>query len=102
MSKASFQNIKTKWIPEVFHHCPGVPCVLVGTKIDLRDDSDVLEKLKQRGEEPVTVEQGKNMAKDIGAVDYLECSSLTGKGVRTVIEQCARIGASLVEYNVKE
>lgn len=32
----SLQNAGTKWIPELEHHCPGVPIVLVGTKSDLR------------------------------------------------------------------
>ncbi|CAG8750306.1 16893_t:CDS:2, partial [Acaulospora colombiana] len=37
-SPASFENVKEKWFPEVHHHCPGVPCLIVGTQIDLRDD----------------------------------------------------------------
>ena len=38
ISRTSFENIKSKWWPEVSHHCPGAPIVLVGTKSDLRDD----------------------------------------------------------------
>jgi cell division control protein 42 len=40
-SPASFENVKEKWLPEVHHHCPGVPCLIVGTQIDLREDSQV-------------------------------------------------------------
>ena len=40
-SPASFENVKEKWFPEVHHHCPGVPCLIVGTQIDLREDSQV-------------------------------------------------------------
>merc|ERR1711981_803361 len=35
ISPASFQNVKAKWYPEINHHCPSTPLVLVGTKIDL-------------------------------------------------------------------
>jgi cell division control protein 42 len=37
-SPASFENVKEKWFPEVHHHCPGVPCLIVGTQVDLRED----------------------------------------------------------------
>lgn len=29
-SRSSFENIATKWFPEIRHHCPHVPIVLVG------------------------------------------------------------------------
>lgn len=41
-SPASFENVKEKWFPEVHHHCPGVPCLIVGTQVDLREDRSVL------------------------------------------------------------
>lgn len=31
-SPTSFENVKTKWLPELQHHAPGVPFILVGTK----------------------------------------------------------------------
>ena len=36
ISRASFENVKQKWYPELKHHCPNVPMILVGTKLDLR------------------------------------------------------------------
>jgi Ras-related C3 botulinum toxin substrate 1 len=39
---ASFDNVCTKWIPELRHHTPSVPIVLVGTKTDLRGDASVV------------------------------------------------------------
>ena len=51
---ASFENVRTRWLPELRHHCPSVPIILVGTKLDLRDDQKTLEKLKANGEMPIT------------------------------------------------
>ena len=34
--KSSFENIITKWIPEIVHHCPNTPYIVVGLKSDLR------------------------------------------------------------------
>ena len=38
VSPSSFENIRTKWNPEVSHHCPEARLMLVGTKIVLRED----------------------------------------------------------------
>jgi hypothetical protein len=46
--------------------------ILVGTKLDLRDDPLTLQRLKERRFAPVTYAQGAQMAKEIGAVKYLE------------------------------
>ena len=54
VSPASFENVKAKWYPEVNHHCPNVPIILVGTKLDLRDDKETLEKLREKGLTPIT------------------------------------------------
>jgi len=40
VSPASFENVKEKWVPEITHHCPKTPFLLVGTQSDLRDSSD--------------------------------------------------------------
>ena len=57
-----------------------MPVILVGTKLDLREDRDTIEKLREKRMAPTTYQQGLQMAKDIGAVKYLECSALTQKG----------------------
>ncbi|MBA0806546.1 hypothetical protein Gohar_005997, partial [Gossypium harknessii] len=33
VSRASYENVLKKWIPELQHYAPGVPVVLVGTKL---------------------------------------------------------------------
>uniref|UniRef100_A0A6N2KC66 Miro domain-containing protein n=1 Tax=Salix viminalis TaxID=40686 RepID=A0A6N2KC66_SALVM len=42
ISKASYENIAKKWISELRHYAPTVPVVLVGTKLDLRNDKQYL------------------------------------------------------------
>ena len=37
-----------KWYPEISHHAPSTPIVLVGTKLDLREDPATIEKLRDR------------------------------------------------------
>ena len=39
---------------------------------------------------PIQYSQGVAMAKDIGAVKYLECSALPQKGLKTVFDEAIR------------
>ena len=54
VNPASFENVRAKWYPEVRHHCPNVPIILVGTKLDLREDKETIEKLKEKRLAPIT------------------------------------------------
>lgn len=55
-----------QWYPEVRHHCPNTPIILVGTKLDLRDDKDTIERLRDKKLAPITYPQGLAMAREIG------------------------------------
>jgi len=77
ISPRSFQNIKSKWAPEVTHYSPGTPIILVGNKVDLRGDRDITKQLEKQGLRSVTQEEGQSMAKEIRAKQYIECSALT-------------------------
>eukprot|EP00055_Hartaetosiga_balthica_P009623 m.38774 g.38774 ORF g.38774 m.38774 type:complete len:193 (-) comp6817_c0_seq1:200-778(-) len=90
ISPASYENVRAKWYPEVSHHCPQTPIILVGTKLDLREDQDTITKLKERKLAPINYPQGLQMAKEINAVKYLECSALTQKGLKTVFDEAIR------------
>ena len=85
-----FENMNERWYPELNHHCPGTPIILVWTKEDLRDDSEVISHLATRDLSPITYQQGLECARDIGAVRYMECSALTEKGVQEVFIEGAR------------
>ena len=73
------------------HHCPGVPCLIVGTQTDLRDDPSVREKLAKQRMQPVRKEDGERMAKDLGAVKYVECSALTQYKLKDVFDEVREI-----------
>ncbi|XP_044005782.1 ras-related C3 botulinum toxin substrate 1-like [Aphidius gifuensis] len=96
---ASFENVKAKWYPEVRHHCPATPIILVGTKLDLREDKETIEKLKNKKLAPITYPQGLAMAKEIGAVKYMECSAFTEQGLEDIFEKAVRV--SLAERKIR-
>ncbi|XBW36392.1 hypothetical protein QEN19_001972 [Hanseniaspora menglaensis] len=87
ISPPSFENVKEKWFPEVHHHCPGVPCLIVGTQVDLRDDKVILEKLQRQRLRPITKDQGDRLARELKAVKYVECSALTQRGLKNVFDE---------------
>ena len=35
MSPSSFDNVSSKWIPEIRHHCPDAPVILVGMFLEV-------------------------------------------------------------------
>ncbi|KAJ8100022.1 P-loop containing nucleoside triphosphate hydrolase protein [Lipomyces tetrasporus] len=90
VSPPSFENVRTKWYPEISHHAPNTPVILVGTKLDLRENKEVVDKLREKRMAPITYPQGLQMAKDIHAVKYLECSALTQKGLKNVFDEAIK------------
>lgn len=86
-SPSSFENVKEKWVGEIKHHCPTTPFLIVGTQCDLRDDPHLQEQLNRVRQKPITYEQGQRLAKEIGAVSYVECSALTQKGLKNVFDE---------------
>merc|ERR1712013_46319 len=83
----SFENVGLKWAPEVRHYCPCEPVILVGNKVDLREETRVVEDLKRKHETPVTYSKGAQLAKQIRAVSYVECSAKTQKGLKSVFDE---------------
>ncbi|PAA63377.1 hypothetical protein BOX15_Mlig032972g2 [Macrostomum lignano] len=90
VSPASYENVRAKWYREVSHHCPNKPIVLVGTKMDLREEKDTIDKLKSKNQAPISQAQGLALAKEINAVKYLECSARMQMGLKTVFDEAIR------------
>nr|CCA16835.1 hypothetical protein BRAFLDRAFT_216617 [Albugo laibachii Nc14] len=90
VSRVSFNNVETKWHPEISHHAPGTPFVLIGTKSDLRKDEETLEQLRQMDMTPITREEGEELSKTLRAYKYLECSALTQEGLKQVFDEAIK------------
>jgi len=90
VSPPSFENVKGKWLPEINHHAPNIPILLVGTKLDLREDQETIAKLRDRRMMPIQYSEAVQLAKEVGAVRYLECSALTQKGLKSVFDEAIR------------
>ena len=72
------------------HHSPNTPIILVGTKLDLRDDAEFVQTLRDRELGPISYVEGLTMMEEVGAAKYLECSALTHTGVKEVLEEAIR------------
>ncbi|KAJ3615097.1 hypothetical protein NHX12_018665 [Muraenolepis orangiensis] len=83
---ASFRGLAQRWVPEVRRHRPDAPLVLVGTQLDLREDVKVLVQLAQDRERPVSTEEGRRLAMEIGAAGFAECSALTQKNLKDAFD----------------
>jgi len=90
ISPNSFDNVKSKWFPEISHHAPGVPIILVGTKTDLRGDEATQKSLSSKGQSMKSEGDGQALAREIQAVKYLECSALTQEGLKAVFDDAIR------------
>lgn len=71
--KRGLDNCLAKWAPEVRHHLPDVPIVMVGSMDDMRHAAP---QPHDRREQWVSYEEGIAVANQIGAAAYLEISSL--------------------------
>lgn len=77
----SYENVQTKWVPELRSVQPGIPIILVGTKVDLREDGN---------KKHVQTSDGEKLKRSIRARSFLECSSKTFKNVNEVIYEAVR------------
>ncbi|KAH9489787.1 GTP-binding protein Rho1 [Bulinus truncatus] len=83
----SLQNVKKNWVPEMQKLCPGIPMLLVGNKVDLRQESQSKSSFIGQG-------KGNSFAKKNNMAGYIECSSKTGDKVKEVFDRIAQIALS--------
>lgn len=87
----SLTNATEKWMPEIGFFCDRCSVVLVGCKIDLRHDPEMISKLKQRNEKPIKTKTGKKIASKIHIDAYIECSVKTQQGVQELFIEAIRL-----------
>jgi small GTP-binding protein len=93
----SFYNIRNYWLPELITKTEkkeykfeigktglDKPCILVATKIDVRNYAEYFN-YKNIVEKCVSKEMGENLAKELGC-KFVECSSFTGDGISLVVD----------------
>ncbi|XP_049299381.1 ras-like GTP-binding protein RhoL [Anopheles funestus] len=78
-NRVSFENVSTKWLPEIKTD-PPVPIVLLGTKLDNR---------KGKNNEVSTAE-GERLKRTLNANSFVECSAKDYRNVELAIEESVR------------
>ncbi|KAL5010407.1 hypothetical protein ScPMuIL_012712 [Solemya velum] len=91
-NRNSLANVKEKWFPEVTHHCPGVPVILVACQIDIRVVGD---------SRFVQYREGEAVAKELH-IKYCETSALTQTGLKLCFDEAIRSVLSLPKKRKKK
>ncbi len=92
----SLENIVDNWVPEVSLFCPGVPLILVGLKSDLRSTTE--QATGGQVKRFVTNEEALDVAKRIGAIQYIECSALKMDRIDEVFDNAIDIALDPSSY----
>lgn len=89
---ASLDSCVFKWWPEVSHHCPNVPIILVGAFANLREDEATIARLQAKGAEFVSPSMISSTLDAIGplAVKYVEVDFQDPINVRELMEASIR------------
>lgn len=87
VDSTTLSSVKSKWIKEIRSHCPGVPVILVGTKVDQRENPSLVKELKSSGHKMVSRSEGLRMASQCRAMSYIECSSFTQRNIKAAFDE---------------
>ncbi|KAJ5067689.1 rac-like gtp-binding protein arac9 [Anaeramoeba ignava] len=87
VSKTSLENVQTLWVPEVRSQTPKTPIILVGTKLDLKNDFNYS---KEHAEEIISAKEGEEISKKIGAVGFIETSAKTTQNIKSAFDLALR------------
>ncbi|CDK25147.1 unnamed protein product [Kuraishia capsulata CBS 1993] len=94
-SKVTLSNVVHTWYPEIKNYCENVPIVLVGLKSDLYEQITDPATFVERG---AAIE----VAKEIGALAYAECSARTMHNVHNVFDIALSIAVAEKKTPVAE
>ena len=101
----SFKRVQTKWVKELSEYCPNTPVVLVGTKYDQRNNINTKILLNKHGLQPVSSEQGEQVARKIGAKQVNNRNSVTCYHIHldfTPISSSSDISITYKLYDITE
>ena len=94
----SLKRAVSKWKAEVKTTAKECPIVLIGTKLDLREDLEERARATSSKEEQeklladcVTTEEAKNEARDARFQGYAECSAKMGKDLNKVFHTAFKV-----------
>ncbi|KAK4500232.1 hypothetical protein PRZ48_008419 [Zasmidium cellare] len=90
-SPTSLANVQKKWCPELQRHTPESRVLLLGMKTEFREDWETKEALRKMGMVPTTYQDGEQVAREIDAVQYLECTVIDRESVVRVLETIIRL-----------
>lgn len=101
-NRTSATNVIEEWNPEVRHYCGNSPVILVACKIDLRNDPITIETLKESNDKPLTTEEGRQIAAQIKAQAFMECSAKTRENVHELFMLAARLSMQKQRNNSRK
>ena len=92
-------HIKKKWFNEVQNYCPNASILLIGTNLDKREDlsydhnvvnKSTIDYHRRKDEDMVSYSKGLTIAKEIGAISYIESSAKNEVGFQEIKDQILR------------
>ncbi len=89
-NRATFLNVKNKWIPELRTHAVGVPIILIGSKLETRIPSVSIDA-NSTDQQFVSRAEGEALKNELKLVKYLECSARTQEGLKAVFDCAVRV-----------
>ena len=84
-NRESFHHVRERWIPEINHNKPNAPLLLLGCKVDLRNE----EEAEGEGERDyVSRTEGEELARTIGAM-FIETSAISAANTERFLGHAA-------------
>ncbi|KAL9650849.1 hypothetical protein ABK040_001899 [Willaertia magna] len=90
-NKESFENLRTKWIPEVKHHCSNAHLILIGTNNSSNDDI----------ERQVSDEEINEIQENYGILIYKYCNLFDLESVKSTFKKIVNICAEQVSLTFR-